>query len=88
MFFFALEDQFKYDWEIFFQKFRKQFESSRSEHYYRAQCNKLERKKDENIRMFALRVKQTVDKGWLYATKEQKNNYYTDYFTQGIRSNY
>ena len=37
--------------------------------------------------MFALRVKQTVDKGWLYASKEQKNNYYIDYFTQGIQSN-
>ena len=56
-------------------------------HYYRAQCNKLERKKDENVRMFALRVKQTVDKGWLYATKEQKNNYYTEYFTQAIKNN-
>ena len=32
--FFALEDRFKYDWEMFFPKFRKQFESSRSEHYY------------------------------------------------------
>ena len=37
--------------------------------------------------MFALRVKQTVDKGWLHASKEQKNIYYTDYFTKGIKGN-
>ena len=39
------------------------------------------RKKDENI------VKQTIDKGRLYASKGQKNNYYSDYFTKGIQGN-
>ena len=72
---------------MFFQKFRKQFESSISEHYFRAESNKLERKKEENLRMFALRVKQTIDKGWLYASKEQKNNYYNDYVTKIIQEN-
>ena len=56
------------------------------EHYYRVQSNKLVRKKEANLRMFALRVKHTVDRGWPYDSKNQKNNYYTNYFTKGIQA--
>ena len=38
---FPTDDKNKLDCDVFFQQFRKQFESSRSEHYYKAKSNKL-----------------------------------------------
>ena len=84
--FFALEDRYKHDSEICFQKFIQQFESSSLEHFYRVQSNKLVRNKEENLRMFALQGKQTVDRRWPYASKDQKNNFYTGYFTKVIQA--
>ena len=57
-----LNDTYKQDWHAFVQAFKKQFSSQKNAYY--AQVEALSLSKKNNVRHFALKVQQLVEKGW------------------------
>ena len=83
----CLNDTYKHDWHAFVQAFKKQFSSQKNAYYAQVEALNLNKKDNETVRHFALKVQQLVAKGWCNENASTINLKCNEIFTKGLPKN-
>ena len=82
-----LNDTCKHDWHAFVPAFKKQFSSQKNAYYAEVEALNLNKKDNETVRHFALKVQQLVEKGWCNENASTINLKCNEIFTKGLPKN-
>ena len=81
-----LNDTYKHDWHVFVQAFKKQFSSQKNAYYAQVEALNLNKKDNETVRHFALKVQQLIEKGWCNENASTINLKCNEIFTKGPKN--
>ena len=82
--FLRLHESYKNDWSAFVSAFKKQFSSQKTAYYAQVEAQALTKKDTENVRHYALKVQQLVEKGWYNESAATINLKCNEIFTRGL----